>query len=144
MPKGGFVATFEDITERLLAEERIRHLAHHDALTDLPNRVTFYERMEAVLRHLRRTESVAVLSLDLDRFKSVNDTLGHPIGDLLLEAAADRMRSCVRGADIVARLGGDEFAIVQVPIRRSARRQCAGGASHRGGRSSLRSRRTIR
>lgn len=115
LPDGGFVATFEDITQRLLAEERIKHLAHYDALTDLPNRVSFYERMEVVLSHLRRSETIAVLSLDLDHFKSVNDTLGHPIGDLLLKAAADRMRSCVRGEDIVARLGGDEFAILQVP-----------------------------
>jgi len=115
MAGGGFVATFEDITERLQAEEKIRYLAHYDALTNLPNRATFYERMEAILGHLRRAESVAVYSLDLDRFKSVNDTLGHPIGDLLLQAAAERMRSCVRGEDIVARLGGDEFAVVQVP-----------------------------
>ena len=115
MPSGGFVVTFEDITERLLAEEKIKHLAHYDALTDLPNRVSFYEGMETVLNHLRRSETVAVLSLDLDHFKSVNDTLGHPVGDLLLKAAAERMRSCVRGEDIVARLGGDEFAILQVP-----------------------------
>jgi diguanylate cyclase (GGDEF)-like protein/PAS domain S-box-containing protein len=113
MPAGGFVATFEDITERLLAEEKIKHLAHYDALTDLPNRVTFYERMETVLSRQRRSETIAVLSLDLDRFKNVNDTLGHPVGDLLLQAAADRMRSCVRSEDLVARLGGDEFAIVQ-------------------------------
>jgi diguanylate cyclase (GGDEF)-like protein len=118
MPDGGFVATFEDITERLLAEEKIRHLAHYDALTDLPNRATFYERMESILSHLRRAESIAVLSLDLDHFKNVNDTLGHPVGDGLLKAAAERMRSCVRGEDIVARLGGDEFAIVQVPSDR--------------------------
>jgi diguanylate cyclase (GGDEF)-like protein/PAS domain S-box-containing protein len=115
MPNGGFVVTFEDITERLLSEEKIKHLAHYDALTDLPNRVTFYERMEAVLGHLRRSESIAVLSLDLDHFKAVNDTLGHPTGDLLLQAAAERIRSCVRGEDLVARLGGEEFAIVQVP-----------------------------
>ena len=115
LPDGGFVAIFEDITERLLAEEKIRHLAHYDALTDLPNRVSFYERMEAALSRLRRSETIAVLSLDLDHFKAVNDTLGHPIGDRLLQAAAERMRSCVRGQDIVARLGGDEFAIVQVP-----------------------------
>src|SRR5450759_5376887 len=110
---GGWVATHEDITARLLAEEKIKHLAHYDALTDLPNRVTFYERMETALSRQRRSEFVAVLSLDLDRFKSVNDTLGHPVGDLLLQAAADRMRSCVRSEDLVARLGGDEFAIVQ-------------------------------
>jgi diguanylate cyclase (GGDEF)-like protein len=115
LAKGGFVTTFEDITEQLQAEERIRHLAHYDALTDLPNRVSFYERTEAILAHLRRDESVAILSLDLDHFKNVNDTLGHPAGDLLLKEAADRMRSCVRGEDFVARLGGDEFAVVQVP-----------------------------
>ncbi len=114
-PDGGYIATFEDITERLVAEERIKHLAHHDGLTDLPNRVAFYERIGSALSHLRRSESIAVLSLDLDHFKAVNDTLGHPVGDLLLQAAAERMRSCVRGEDLVARLGGDEFAIVQVP-----------------------------
>jgi diguanylate cyclase (GGDEF)-like protein len=116
MPDGGFVATFEDITDRLIAEEKIRHLAHYDALTDLLNRVAFYEQMASVLGHLRRSESIAVISLDLDKFKTVNDTLGHPIGDLLLQAAAERMQSCVRSEDIVARLGGDEFAIVQVPV----------------------------
>jgi diguanylate cyclase (GGDEF)-like protein/PAS domain S-box-containing protein len=114
-PDEGFVATFEDITERLLTEEKVKHLARHDTLTDLLNRVAFYEQMETVLSRLRRSETMAVLSLDLDHFKSVNDTLGHPIGDLLLQTAAERMLSCVRGEDIVARLGGDEFAIVQVP-----------------------------
>jgi diguanylate cyclase (GGDEF)-like protein/PAS domain S-box-containing protein len=119
MPGGGFVATFEDITERLVAEEKIRHLAHFDALTDLPNRVTFYERMGTILSRLRRSESIAVMSLDLDHFKNVNDTLGHPIGDRMLQAAAERMRSCVRSEDVVARLGGDEFAVVQVPSDQS-------------------------
>jgi diguanylate cyclase (GGDEF)-like protein len=114
MPDGGFVATFEDITARLLAEEKIKHLAQCDALTDLPNRVTFYEQIEEILRHLRRSETIAVFSLDLDHFKSVNDTLGHPVGDLLLKATAGRMQGCVRSEDVVARLGGDEFAIVQV------------------------------
>ena len=114
MADGGFVATFEDITERLLAEERMRHLARHDALTDLPNRVTFHERMKADLGRLRHAEQLAVLSLDLDHFKNVNDALGHPLGDLLLQAAAERMRTCVRDEDMVARLGGDEFAILQV------------------------------
>ncbi len=112
---GGWVATHDDITERLRAEEKIRHLAHYDALTDLPNRVTFYDQAEAILRHLRRGESVAFLSIDIDRFKSINDTLGHPAGDKLLQMAGARMRQCVRAEDIVARLGGDEFAIVQVP-----------------------------
>ena len=115
MPNGGFVVTFEDITERLAVEERIRHLAHFDVLTDLANRVTFYEQTESILAHLRRGESIAILSLDLDHFKNVNDMLGHPVGDLMLKAAADRMRSCIRAEDLVARLGGDEFAVVQVP-----------------------------
>ena len=113
-PNGGFVATFEDITERQQAEEKIEHLAHHDPLTDLLNRASFYERIGQALSALRRSESIAVLSIDLDHFKGVNDSLGHPVGDLLLKAAADRMRSSVRGEDFVARLGGDEFAIVQV------------------------------
>lgn len=114
-PDGGFVVTFEDITARLAAEERVKHMAHFDSLTDLPNRMTFYERMDSILAHLRRDESVAILSLDLDHFKNVNDTLGHPIGDLVLKAVAERMRSCIRGEDLLARLGGDEFALVQVP-----------------------------
>ena len=117
---GGWVATHEDITERLRAEEKIRHLAHFDTLTSLPNRVTFYERMETVLSRLRRSESIAVFSLDLDRFKSVNETLGYPIGYLLLRAAADRVRHCVRGDDLVARLSGDEFAIVQTASKQSS------------------------
>ncbi|MBI3703200.1 MAG: EAL domain-containing protein [Rhizobiales bacterium] len=111
---GGWVATHEDITERLLAEEKIRHLAHYDALTDLPNRVKFYDWMETALARMRRSENIAVLSLDLDHFKNVNDTLGHPAGDRLLQVVAERMRACVRAEDLVARLGGDEFAIVQV------------------------------
>ena len=137
IPDRGFVATFEDITERRLAEEKIRHLAHHDALTDLLNRAAFYERMEEVLAHRRRAESIGVLSLDLDHFKSVNDTLGHPIGDLLLQTAADRMRSCVRGEDIVARLGGDEFAIVQVPSEQPPDVVGARRPPDRGGRRTL-------
>jgi diguanylate cyclase (GGDEF)-like protein len=111
---GGFVITFEDITESRRAQDQISHLAHYDILTDLPNRLRFYEKIEELLRRGLQSASFAVLSLDLDHFKSVNDTLGHPIGDKVLQVAADRMRSCVRETDMVARLGGDEFAILQV------------------------------
>jgi diguanylate cyclase (GGDEF)-like protein len=116
MTDGGFVITFEDITERRRNQEQISHMAHYDALTDLPNRVLFYERMEELLMRAPRIGKFAVLSLDLDLFKNVNDTLGHPVGDKLLKAVAERMRVCVRDTDVVARLGGDEFAIVQEPL----------------------------
>jgi diguanylate cyclase (GGDEF)-like protein/PAS domain S-box-containing protein len=109
---GGWLATHEDITERQRAEERIAHMAGHDALTDLPNRVLLRVRLENDLRRMRRGESLAVLCLDLDHFKSVNDTLGHPVGDELLQAVAERLRGCTRAADTVARFGGDEFAII--------------------------------
>ncbi len=91
-------------------------MAHHDALTRLPNRVRFREQMEGALVPAARGEATAVLCIDLDHFKAVNDTLGHPVGDALLQAVADRIRSCVRPSDTVARLGGDEFAIVQVSV----------------------------
>jgi diguanylate cyclase (GGDEF)-like protein/PAS domain S-box-containing protein len=120
MGDGGFVVTFDDITEQRRTEEKIAHMAHYDALTDLPNRVLFYEKLQQHLAHARRTGSFAVLSLDLDRFKSVNDMLGHPVGDQLLQTAAQRMRSCVRDGDIVSRLGGDEFAIVQATFKQPA------------------------
>jgi len=111
---GGWVTTHEDVTQAIRAEARINHMARHDALTDLPNRVEFRERLVAALHRVKRGESVAVLCLDLDRFKAVNDSLGHPAGDRLLVAVAERMRASVRELDTVARLGGDEFAIVQV------------------------------
>lgn len=115
MTGGGWVATYEDVTERRHAEARIRFMAHHDALTSLPNRVLFHDRMEEMLRApLRRGERLAILCLDLDYFKNVNDALGHPVGDALLEAVAGRLRECVRQEDLVARIGGDEFAILQV------------------------------
>jgi len=116
MADGGWVATHEDITERRRAEEEIAYLARHDALTGLPNRRLFNEQLAETLAHCQRGESVAVLCLDVDRFKSVNDTLGHPIGDMLLKAVAERLRTCVRESDLVARLGGDEFAIVQIGV----------------------------
>lgn len=114
MIAGGWVATYEDMTERHHAEARIRFMAHHDALTSLPNRVQFHDRMKEMLRQPpRQAEYLAVLCLDLDYFKNVNDTLGHPAGDALLEAVGKRLRGCVREADVVARLGGDEFAVLQ-------------------------------
>ena len=123
MSNGGFVATFEDITERLRAEERIRHLAQFDALTELPNRASFYEKLRQMLPQLRRGQIIGVLSVDLDHFKIVNDTLGHPTGDRLLKALAARMRGSVREGDIVARLSGDEFAVVQASSGETATAQ---------------------
>ena len=110
LPDGGGVATHEDVTEQRRIEARIKHMAHHDALTDLPNRVLLRERLEDALKG---DAPVGVLWLDLDRFKEVNDTLGHAVGDALLKAAAERLQSCVRDRDTVARLGGDEFAVIQ-------------------------------
>jgi diguanylate cyclase (GGDEF)-like protein len=117
LANGGWVATQEDITERRRAEQQIAHLAHYDALTDLPNRALFREQLEQALERTRRGEQLAVLYIDIDEFKSVNDSLGHPAGDELLKAVASRLRSCIRETDTVARLGGDEFAIVQTGIK---------------------------
>jgi diguanylate cyclase (GGDEF)-like protein/PAS domain S-box-containing protein len=114
MEGGGWVATFEDITEWNKAQAQISHMARHDALTNLPNRTLFREQLERALTRVKRNEQVAVLCLDLDHFKDVNDSLGHPVGDALLKAVALRLTECVREGDTVARLGGDEFAVVQV------------------------------
>jgi diguanylate cyclase (GGDEF)-like protein len=114
---GGWVSLHEDITERRKQEERITHLARHDTLTGLANRMLFRERLEQNLLRLVRGQGFAVLCLDLDHFKAVNDTLGHPVGDMLLKQVGKRLLSCVRHGDIVARLGGDEFAIVQTSVR---------------------------
>src|SRR5450631_3437995 len=114
---GGWVATIEDVTERKRSDEQIAHLAHYDALTDLPNRVLFREQLEQALKRVDRGEQLAVLYIDIDEFKSVNDTLGHSVGDELLKGVADRLRGCLRETDVVARLGGDEFAIIQTALK---------------------------
>jgi diguanylate cyclase (GGDEF)-like protein len=116
MAGGGWVATHEDITERRRAEKQIAHMARHDALTDLPNRILLRDRLAHALADLPRDKRLAVLYLDLDHFKGVNDTLGHQIGDELLKTVAARLRDCVGEVDTVARVGGDEFAIIHAGI----------------------------
>jgi diguanylate cyclase (GGDEF)-like protein len=117
LKSGGWVATIEDITERRRADEKIAHLAHYDGLTDLPNRILFRERLEQSLKAIRPGEQLAVLYIDIDEFKSVNDALGHAVGDELLKGVAERLRGCLREADVAARLGGDEFAVIQTAIK---------------------------
>jgi diguanylate cyclase (GGDEF)-like protein/PAS domain S-box-containing protein len=112
----GWLTTHENITERRAAEARIAHMARHDALTGLPNRALFHETLDNALAMARRGHLVALHCLDLDQFKTVNDTLGHPVGDTLLRQVAQRLLDGVRETDTVARLGGDEFAIVQTMI----------------------------
>jgi diguanylate cyclase (GGDEF)-like protein len=116
LPGHGWVTTHEDITAQKEAEARIEHMAHHDALTGLPNRILFQAQLEHALRWQGRGRRVAVLFIDLDNFKSINDTLGHQVGDSLLKTVAHRLEDCVRSGDVVARLGGDEFVIVQTEL----------------------------
>jgi diguanylate cyclase (GGDEF)-like protein/PAS domain S-box-containing protein len=107
------VAALRDITDRKQAEERILHMAQHDPLTDLPNRVLFSDRLERAMALAGRNRArLALMFLDLDKFKPVNDTYGHAVGDLLLKEAAERMRNCLRASDTVGRIGGDEFVVL--------------------------------
>ncbi len=114
------VVNYRDVTERKLAEETLQHLAYRDTLTDLPNRFLFHDRLEQAIEQARRRQTgVAVMYVDLDRFKVVNDTLGHSAGDRLLQVVARRLRDHLRGDDTIARLGGDEFAVIVPDITRA-------------------------
>lgn len=113
LPTGELVSIYEDVTARKKAEDDIIYQAHHDALTGLPNRLLFNDRLkQAITQAHRKKHPVATLSLDIDRFKLINDTMGHPTGDLLLRLAAERLKSCLREDDSIARMGGDEFMIL--------------------------------
>ena len=114
-----FVSTGRDVTERLLAAARCEHLANHDSLTGLPNRALFIDRLtQAMLRCQREQTELALLFIDLDRFKAINDSLGHSVGDDVLSQVAERLRSVVRDEDSVARLGGDEFTVIVEGLKR--------------------------
>jgi diguanylate cyclase (GGDEF)-like protein len=113
---GGFVTTYVDVTEQRKAQALIAHMAQHDPLTDLPNRMLFHDRLKTAIAQVKRGGMMAVHYLDLDNFKPVNDNHGHQAGDELLVGVAGRLRQAVREHDTIARLGGDEFAIVQTQI----------------------------
>jgi diguanylate cyclase (GGDEF)-like protein len=117
MENGGMVVLAEDITERMIAEARINHLARFDALTGLPNRTVLRDRMEHALQVWRPDKMCAIHFIDLDQFKQINDTLGHTRGDMLLEAVAARLKDAIRDVDVISRFGGDEFVILQAPIK---------------------------
>lgn len=126
LPDGGWIATFEDVSERRRAEAQVEHMARHDALTGLPNRLMFDERVSAALGAAARSGGrVAVLSLDIDHFKAVNDSLGHALGDALLRAATARILGTLRAGEMVARLGSDEFVLAIGP---GAVQPCAAAA----------------
>ena len=113
-----FIGGFYDISERKQAEKKIEHMAHHDSLTNLPNRISLNERFSQALQQAKRAgHHLAVMFLDLDRFKNINDSLGHHVGDMLLFEVAARLKDSVRNSDIVARLGGDEFVVVLPEIQ---------------------------
>jgi len=110
------VNVVHDVTDRRRSDEKIAHMAHYDALTDLPNRILFREQIEGELRKISRGEQFALLYIDIDEFKSINDSLGHHVGDELLKTVAARLRGCMRETDLVARIGGDEFAVIQTSV----------------------------
>jgi len=110
------INVIDDVTEQRRANERIAHLAHYDALTDLPNRVLFREQIERELIKARQGEPFALLYIDIDEFKGINDSLGHHVGDELLKTVAGRIKACLGENDLIARLGGDEFAVIQTAI----------------------------
>ncbi len=113
MPAGGWIGTHEDVTSRELAAEKIQFAAHHDTLTGLANRTLFNAKLDEAL-NAASANGIAgdLMLLDLDKFKPVNDSFGHDVGDELLKTVAQRLRECVRSSDLVARLGGDEFGII--------------------------------
>jgi diguanylate cyclase (GGDEF)-like protein/PAS domain S-box-containing protein len=106
----------DDVTDQRRAADKIAHMAHYDALTDLPNRVLFREQIEGELQKANRGEQFALLYIDIDEFKGINDSLGHHVGDELLKAVATRLRGCMKATDLVARIGGDEFAVIQTAV----------------------------
>jgi diguanylate cyclase (GGDEF)-like protein len=117
---GGFVTTYLDVTSQRRSQAEIAHMAHHDPLTDLPNRSLFQDRLDRAVARARCGEVIALHFLDLDRFKPVNDEMGHAAGDALLQAVARRINAAKRESDTVARLGGDEFALIQGAISRDS------------------------
>lgn len=118
LPGGGFVTTYLDVTEQRRNQQLVAHMAQHDPLTDLPNRMLFHDRLKTALAQVKRGGMMAVHYLDLDNFKPVNDSFGHQAGDDLLVGVASRIRRTVREHDTIARLGGDEFAVLQTSIRK--------------------------
>ena len=113
---GGFLTAYLDVTEQRRTQALVTRMAHHDALTELPNRVLFRDRLGQAIARVKRGEKMALLYVDLDGFKPVNDQLGHATGDALLRAIADRLRKNQRETDTVARLGGDEFVFIQTAV----------------------------
>ncbi|MDB5653004.1 MAG: diguanylate cyclase [Tardiphaga sp.] len=116
LDEGGWVTTHEDVTELKRSEQQVEHLAHYDVLTGLPNRALFRERLADEIRRTESGDRFALLYLDIDEFKDINDSLGHPVGDEFLKELSQRLKACTGPADFIARLGGDEFAIIQTSV----------------------------